>query len=325
MQDSRSCAPARRFRRLVLGAAFATGLVVALAPHLATVRAADLPAASILAQADATAGSAADGRRAEAGSGAATKATPAPEAAPAPNAKASNDETLDAEDANDADDDASNGHVTADDHGIVIEKGDKRIRIGGLGRDREYDSFQQFVQDAPWLAGLVFLFVLFVFLIPLLIIVLLILVQDPQNADGEQRAMLKLAEHGVVPAGGGDGRRRVGHRGLGRCRRRGAAVAEQSRLRASAIPAPAHRVVGFAQGHHPWCSRARPHVLFDARQRHAEQHRSHPAVRRTRLLPAVVLRGPQQCAVSRHARHAAAGERVMPRERTAQRATGRHA
>ena len=42
-------------------------------------------------------------------------------------------------------------------HGIVIDKGGKRIRIEGLGRDREYDSFEQFVQDAPWLAGLVFL------------------------------------------------------------------------------------------------------------------------------------------------------------------------
>ncbi|HLW13248.1 MAG TPA: DUF6249 domain-containing protein [Casimicrobiaceae bacterium] len=165
MQDSRSCAPARRFRRLVLGAAFATGLVVALAPHLATVRAADLPAASILAQADATPRSAPDGRRAEAGS---------------------------------ADDDASNGHVTADDHGIVIEKGDKRIRIGGLGRDREYDSFQQFVQDAPWLAGLVFFFVLLVFLIPLLIIVLLIWYKIRKTRMANE-TMLKLAEHGVVP------------------------------------------------------------------------------------------------------------------------------
>jgi len=165
MQDSRSCAPARRFRRLVLGAAFATGLVVALAPHLATVRAADLPAASILAQADATPRSAADGRRAEAGS---------------------------------AGDDASNGHVTADDHGIVIEKGDKRIRIGGLGRDREYDSFQQFVQDAPWLAGLVFFFVLLVFLIPLLIIVLLIWYKIRKTRMANE-TMLKLAEHGVVP------------------------------------------------------------------------------------------------------------------------------
>lgn len=198
MQDSRSCAPARRFRRMVLGAAFATGLVVALAPHPATVRAADLPAASILAQADATPGSAASGRRAEAGSGAATKATPAPDAAPAPKAKASNDEALDAEDADDTDDDASNSHVTADDHGIVIEKGDKRIRIGGLGRDREYDSFQQFVQDAPWLAGLVFLFVLLVFLIPLLIIVLLIWYKIRKTRMANE-TMLKLAEHGVVP------------------------------------------------------------------------------------------------------------------------------
>jgi hypothetical protein len=197
MQDSRSCAPERRFRRLVLGAAFATGLVVALAPHLATVRAADLPAASILAQADARTGPA-DDRRAEAGGGAATKATPAPEAAPAPKAKSSDEEALDAEDANDADDDASKGHVRADNHGIVIEKGDKRIRIEGLGRDREYDSFQQFMQDAPWLAGLVFLFVLLVFLIPLLIIVLLIWYKIRKNRMANE-TMLKLAERGVVP------------------------------------------------------------------------------------------------------------------------------
>ena len=52
MQDLRSFVLAGRFRRLVLGAAFAMGLVAALAPHLATVRAADLPAVSILAQAD---------------------------------------------------------------------------------------------------------------------------------------------------------------------------------------------------------------------------------------------------------------------------------
>jgi hypothetical protein len=197
MQDSRSCAPERRFRRLVLGAAFATGLVVALAPHLATVRAADLPVASILAQAEARTGPA-DDRRAEAGGGAATKATPAPEAAPAPKAKSSDEETLDAEDANDADDDASKGHVRADNHGIVIEKGDKRIRIDGLGRDREYDSFQQFMQDAPWLAGLVFLFVLLVFLIPLLIIVLLIWYKIRKNRMANE-TMLKLAERGVVP------------------------------------------------------------------------------------------------------------------------------
>ena len=152
MQDSRSCAPARRFRRLVLGAAFATGLVVALAPHLATVRAADLPAVGMMVQADTSPAGAQGDRDADAG----------------------------------------------DSHAIVIEKGDKRIRIGGLGRDREYDSFQQFVQDAPWLAGLVFLFVLLVFLIPLLIIVLLIWYKIRKTRMANE-TMLKLAEHGVVP------------------------------------------------------------------------------------------------------------------------------
>jgi len=86
----------------------------------------------------------------------------------------------------------------AGEHGIIIEKGDKRIRIDTLGRDREYDSFQQFVQDAPWLAGLVFLFVLLVFLIPLLIIVLLIWYKIRKNRMANE-TMLKLAERGVVP------------------------------------------------------------------------------------------------------------------------------
>ena len=166
--------------------------------------------------------------------------------------------------------------------------------IEGLGRDREYDSFQQFVQDAPWLAGLVFLVVLLVFLIPLLIIVLLIWYKMRKNAhaerdDAEARRARRRA------AGGGDGRRRVGHRGLGRCRR-AAPPRRTSRLRAGAPAAPAHRVVGSAQGRHPRRSRPRAHVLFDARRRHAEQRRAHPAVRRPRLLRAVVLRGPQQCA-----------------------------
>jgi hypothetical protein len=152
MQDSRSCAPERRFRRLVLGAAFATGLVVALAPHLATVRAADLPPVRMMVQADTSTPEAQGERDADAG----------------------------------------------DSHAIVIEKGDKRIRIDGLGRDREYDSFQQFMQDAPWLAGLVFLFVLLVFLIPLLIIVLLIWYKIRKNRMANE-TMLKLAERGVVP------------------------------------------------------------------------------------------------------------------------------
>ena len=152
MQDSRSGAPQGGLRRLVLGAAFAMGLAVALAPHVETVGAADLPPVGMMVQADTGTAGAQGDRDADAG----------------------------------------------DSHGIVIEKGDKRIRIDGFGRDREYDSFQQFMQDAPWLAGLVFLFVLLVFLIPLLIIVLLIWYKIRKNRMANE-TMLKLAERGVVP------------------------------------------------------------------------------------------------------------------------------
>ncbi len=88
--------------------------------------------------------------------------------------------------------------ITVDKNGIVIEKGRKRVHVGVLGRDREYDSFQQFVQDAPWLAGLVFLSVLLVFLVPLLIIVLVIWYKIRKNRMANE-TMLKLAERGVLP------------------------------------------------------------------------------------------------------------------------------
>ena len=71
-------------------------------------------------------------------------------------------------------------------------------RSRGFGSDREYDSFESFVQDAPWLAGLVFLVVLLVFLVPLLIIVLLIWYKVRKNRMLNE-TMLKLAEKGVVP------------------------------------------------------------------------------------------------------------------------------
>lgn len=79
--------------------------------------------------------------------------------------------------------------------GIVIDDGDKRVRIGG---DREYDSFEQFAKGAPWLAGLVFFIVALVFLVPLLIIVLLIWYKVRKNRMLNE-TMIKLAEKGVVP------------------------------------------------------------------------------------------------------------------------------
>jgi hypothetical protein len=189
MQHSRSPVAAD-IRRLVLGGAFAIGIALAMAPHTASVRAADLHG-DLLAQADT----------------AATPKSPADAATPAPAAKAPSrtdadkanaDKTDAADDDTDEDDAASKGSITGDHRGIVIEKGNKRIRIEGLGRDREYDSFQQFVKDAPWLAGLVFLSTLLVFLVPLLIVVLLIWYKLRKNRIANE-TMLKLAERGVVP------------------------------------------------------------------------------------------------------------------------------
>ncbi|HXR57103.1 MAG TPA: hypothetical protein VN858_09885 [Casimicrobiaceae bacterium] len=174
-------------RRLVLGTAFAIGIAIAMAPHMGSVRAADLPVR--IAQTEAPAAP-------KAGADAPAPAKAAPKA---DGAKANADRNDAADDSDTTDDeDASKGSITADRHGIVIDKGGKHIRIEGLGRDREYDSFQQFVQDAPWLAGLVFLSTLLVFLVPLLIVVLLIWYKLRKNRIANE-TMLKLAERGVVP------------------------------------------------------------------------------------------------------------------------------
>ena len=191
MQYPRSRAAGRPARHLMIGAAFALGLALALAPHTGDVLAADKTLVVVQANPADTAvgrtGTAAMG--AEAAGDAATTA-PTPPAAAAPDGA---DTDADGEAPS-----AGKRSVTVDRHGIVIEKGNKRVRIEGLGRDREYDSFEQFVQDAPWLAGLVFLTVLLVFLVPLLIIVLLIWYKIRKNRLANE-TMLKLAERGVVP------------------------------------------------------------------------------------------------------------------------------
>ena len=192
-------------RRLVLGAAFAIGLLAALAPHTAAVFAADQATTLIVAQSEAPgtspappAKAAANAKAAAAKDANATTATPAPPPVP-PAAGATPPEAADADEDADTETDASaKGRVTVDNHGIVIEKGRKRVRVEGLGRDREYDSFEQFVQDAPWLAGLVFLVVLLVFLVPLLIIVLLIWYKVRKNRMANE-TLVKLAERGVMP------------------------------------------------------------------------------------------------------------------------------
>jgi hypothetical protein len=181
MQDETYGRPG--LRRLILGAAFATGLVVALAPHTDVVRAADLDAAIVVAQGDAKA---AAGAPAGAGE---PKAPPRAATTDEAQAETSREATRDAA--------TQKGAAETGNHGVIIEKGSKRIRIEGLGRDREYDSFDQFVNDAPALAGLVFLVVLLVFLVPLLIIVLLVWYKLRKNRLANE-TMLKLAERGAV-------------------------------------------------------------------------------------------------------------------------------
>ena len=200
---NRPLAPA--LRRLVLGAALAAGLVAWLVQHATVVRAAE-PALVVIAQAatKSDAPPAADAKPAE-GKAAPAKAPAAKSArAAAPDAKAGADKdaaTSDTDPEADADADAAapkGTDITIDKHGIRVDKGKKRVTVQAFGADREYDSFESFVQDAPWLAGLVFLVVLLVFLVPLLIIVLLIWYKVRKNRMLNE-TMLKLAEKGVVP------------------------------------------------------------------------------------------------------------------------------
>lgn len=194
MQHPSRPVSADSLRRLILGLAFAFGLVAALAPHTGNVRAAERHG-DVLAQT----GTPTPGTQSP--DPAVQKAPANPAAPAAPDVKAPDSSASDAADGDDdtADDEGSKAAGSRN-HAIVIEKGGKRIRVEGLGlgRDREYDSFEQFVRDAPWLAGLVFLSVLLVFLVPLLIIVLLIWYKLRKNRLANE-TMLKLAERGVVP------------------------------------------------------------------------------------------------------------------------------
>ena len=189
MQHAESSRTGGALRRLVLGSLFAVGVMAGLAPRADDVFAADRPVAPVVAQAPAPGGT---GEAAAPAANAGTAASP-PAAPARPQGSTPGDSEQDDEAAG-----SDRSHVVIGSHGIVIEKGGKRVRVEGLGRDRDYDSFEQFVRDAPWLAGLVFLTVLLVFLIPLLIIVLLIWYKIRKNRMANE-TMLKLAERGIVP------------------------------------------------------------------------------------------------------------------------------
>jgi len=171
--------PAPRFARaLVLGGAVLAAMVVAAT--LPRPAAHSVPVVAIVVEANAAE------TPAPAAPGAQAPGKAAPDAAPGTDG--------DSPDAADGDSAATQGGH----RGIVIEKGGKKIRIEGLGRDREYDSFEQFMHDAPWLAGMFFIATMAVFLVPLLIVALLVWYKLRKNRLANE-TMLKLAERGVVP------------------------------------------------------------------------------------------------------------------------------
>jgi uncharacterized protein DUF6249 len=168
-------------RRLVLGTAIVLGVAAGLPRGLP-----DVDAATIVVQ------GASPGTASTPSAAPAVKPEPAPQAAPA---------TPDADDDEPAAADAGSeagSEVTIDHRGVTVRKGGRHVNMRGFGTDREYDSFQDFVNDAPWLAGLVFLTVLLLFLTPLLIVVLLVWYKI-RKTRMQNETMLKLAEKGIVP------------------------------------------------------------------------------------------------------------------------------
>jgi hypothetical protein len=136
---------------------------------------------------------------------AADAAAPTPSAPPAapvtpkaPKAKAApNADEPDAE-ADTADSPNAESTITIGPKGVGILKNGKRVTVRGLGMDREYDSFEDFINNAPALAAFVFLIVLTIFLMPLLIVALLVWYKI-RKTRLQNETLIKLAEKGVVP------------------------------------------------------------------------------------------------------------------------------
>jgi len=169
-------------RRSVLGLAVAAGVTLALVCG-------DPPAVHVAIAAEQSAAPASPAPAPKA-------APPAAAAGPAADADASAPKG-DAE-ASDRDGGNADTEVTIDHRGVGIQKKGKRVEVRGLGADREYDSFKDFVNDAPRLAGLVFVVVLVFFLTPLLILVLIIWYKM-RKTRMQNETMVKLVEKGIVP------------------------------------------------------------------------------------------------------------------------------
>ena len=176
------------FRRLVLGGALLAATLVAFLPEPPSARAAEpgvirqltVAQNDVKAEARAAAEAARDAAR-EAGNVAREAAAAAKAAARDAKRKA-----LEA-DADTYDD----GNRRGRHKGISIGLGDV---------DREYDSFDEFLDRDPALASMVLGIVFIVFLTPILIIALVIWYKMRKNRM-QNETMLRLAEKGIVPPG----------------------------------------------------------------------------------------------------------------------------
>jgi hypothetical protein len=181
----------RLVRRLVLGTALLLALIVALGPRTPAVHAQP-------------------------------SAPPAPAAAPGPS-KATEDAAAPKEKGTSR---SATINIKTDDHTVTIDataparpdtqatddedaepagpvvgvgKGKhKRVRVGGFGSDREFDSFNDFIHSEPEFAGMVIAIVAIVFLSPVIVLALILWYRMRKNRMLNE-TMLKLAEKGVVP------------------------------------------------------------------------------------------------------------------------------
>ena len=182
-----TAAPAPRLRRMVLGGAFLLGLAVALAPRISTVRAQEPAAPAATTKPASKSLTITDGRGAEVridvrdDAGADTSA----EAAPGGSG-----------DATSAPDGAGNGSAGRRD---TRPRKHARVTIDGLGADRDFDSFGEFVDNEPTIAAMVVGIVTVVFFAPVLAIALILLYRM-RKARMLNETMLKLAEKGIVPS-----------------------------------------------------------------------------------------------------------------------------
>jgi hypothetical protein len=189
-------APNRLLRRSVLGMAFLLGLAVAFAPRTSTVHAQEpATAPATAAKPPAKSLTITDGRGGEIKIDISKKAPAGTSEDAAPGAAS------DAPPAAAADAATAPEGATSDSTAPRDKKPRKRARvtIDGIEADREFDSFDEFVNNEPELFAMVIAVVAVVFFAPVLAIAL-ILWYRMRKARMLNETMLKLAEKGIVPS-----------------------------------------------------------------------------------------------------------------------------